>query len=146
MYERCLTTSTASRIKRFQEKYGKLFGLLYTVVKQQESCNPDQSIEPCTEKPESGKLLDNPVVPEDSRVEKSTGKEKGEKLSIPKKQASKRSCAMKELKNVGVPAIEECDKTDNLIKYFREENEQARQHELQLLQMLPAVNTSQLIM
>ncbi len=157
-----LTTSTASGIKRFQDKFGKWFELLYPVVKQRESCDPDQSIEPCTEMTEGGTLLDNSVVLESSSREdgpgnssrddgpgssredgKSNEKEKREKLFIPKKQAHKRSRAMEELKTVVVSAMEKIDKTDNLIQYFQQENERARQHELQLFQMLTAANTPQ---
>ena len=43
-----LTTSTISGINRFQDKYGKWFQLLYPIVKQRESCDPTQSLEPCT--------------------------------------------------------------------------------------------------
>eukprot|EP00794_Sanderia_malayensis_P020888 gene20888-22939_t len=69
-----LTTSTASGIKRFQVKFGKWFELLYPVVKQRESCDPDQSIEPCTEMTEGGTLLDNSFIPESSSREDGPGK------------------------------------------------------------------------
>ncbi len=39
-----LTTSTASGINRFQDKYGKWFQLLYPIVKQREFCDPTQSL------------------------------------------------------------------------------------------------------
>eukprot|EP00794_Sanderia_malayensis_P014832 gene14832-16372_t len=144
-----LTTSTASGIKQFQDKFGKWFELLYPVVKQRESCDPDQSIEPCTEMTEGGTLLDNSVIPESSSREdgpgkssrddgpgssredgKSNEKEKREKLFIPKKQAHK-------------IAMEKIDKTDNLIQYFQQQNERAKQHDLQLFKMLTAANTPQ---
>ncbi len=43
---------------------------------------------------------------------------------------------MTDLKNVIALAVEKADKTDNLIKFFQEENEKSRQNELQLFNML----------
>eukprot|EP00794_Sanderia_malayensis_P014834 gene14834-16373_t len=140
-------------------KRGESFGFSTT---QRESCDPGQSIEPCTEMTEGGTLLDNSVIPESSsrengpgkssrddgqgssrEDEKSNEKEKREKLFIRKKQAHKRSRAIEELKTVVVSAMERIDKTDNLIQYFQQENERARQHDLQLFKMLTAANTPQ---
>ena len=91
-------------------------------MKQRESCDPDQSVQPCLEMTESEQLFDSTVASGSSSGVKASGKEKGERPFGPKKQENKRSRAMEELKNVVVSAIEKYDKTHNLIKYFREEN------------------------
>ena len=51
---------------------------------------------------------------------------------------------MEDLKNVIASAVDKVDKTDNLIKFFQDQNEKARQHELQLFKMLAELqNASQ---
>ncbi len=91
-----LTTSTASGINRFQDKYGKWFQLLYPIVKQREFCDPTQSLKPCTG------LEDNeePIGQDGTDEGETSGSKKEEKLFVPKKGCNKRSLAMTDLKNV----------------------------------------------
>ena len=111
-----LKTSTASGISRFLDKYGKWFQILYPIVKQRESCDPTQSLEPCTGLEDNDETI---VQDGTAEGENANDGKKGEKLFVPKRGSNKRSQAMEDLKNVIASAVDKVDKTDNLIKFSK---------------------------
>ncbi|CAH3153764.1 unnamed protein product, partial [Porites lobata] len=114
-----LAIKTATGIDRFQEEknYGPWFAVLFALVKTRDSCQPDRAIEPTA----SGSS-------DESAGEK--------KLFVPIKNRGKKR---KDFASSAVECMEkllERDPTKDLLEFYREENEKARKHEMQLMQMI----------
>lgn len=136
-----LTIKTATGIDRFQEEknYGPWFAVLFALVKTRDSCQPDRAIEPTASG--SSDVLSNgsdhssasssPVPVDDS--EESAGEKK---IFVPIKNRGKKR---KDFASSAVECMEkllEKDPTKDLLEFYREENEKARKHEMQLMQMI----------
>ena len=150
-----LTLKTASGIKRFQEDkgYGKWFNQLLPLVQSRASCQPEEAIEPSafTRKRREKSQEDKSSISSEnsspsSSIDASTcspGNEEEEdtakKMFIPTKmrRKSKGETAKVIADLVGklTKTLEE-DPTDKLIKFFENEIEKTRQHELRLFSMI----------
>lgn len=117
-----MTINTATEIKRFQKEkgYGKWFDVLFPLVKTRDSCQPDMAIEPSattnlTEEEEIAKNFED---------------------FLPKKKVKPTK------KNTVAEAVElfkqvvENDPAKEIISFMKHEAEKARQHELQLVELM----------
>ena len=133
-----LTVKTGTGIKRFQDDkgYGNWFKALFPVVRTRDSCKPDQAIEPSSDTPRT-------ATSSPSGSSSSTSKEdSNEHFFVLIKRAKKASKSHNHLEGLIAQAVELVkevdakDPTNQLIDFMKEEMEKARQHELQLIQML----------
>jgi len=147
-----LTIRTATGIKRFQEEknLGDWFSQLYSFVKTRDSCIPEMALEPsCSNRGESPETADGTETGENSDSEeinvegKNSSSKDGD--TAPKAQFVPVKRGKKKVKVDPVAeAIEtmkqviEKDPTKDLLEFFKEENERARQHEMRLMQMMMA--------
>ena len=108
-----LTVKTATGIDRLQEQknYGSWFPMLFSLVKTRDSCQPKRAVEPST-----------------GRSEDVEGQSSASPASSLEESAIE--CMEKLL---------ERDPTKELLKFYKEENEKARRHERQLMQMIMSV-------
>ena len=140
-----LTIKTATGVDRFQENknYGLWFPMLFSLVKTRDSCQPERAVEPSSGSSEevykqSGARSTAGSVGE-SEESTDNGSSDDKKLFVPVKNRGKKR------KNVASSAVEcmekllERDTTKELLEFYREENEKARRHELQLMQMIMSV-------
>ena len=150
-----LIMKTASGIKRFQEDkgYGKWFNCLLPLVQTRASCQPEQAIDPGSVLKKKRKREEESDVSSPSTNNDSSsidGKNDDESnLFVPVKGGKKKPAKMAQmedsLKDVLGKVAESlnADPTDKLLKYFEQENERARQHEMKLFAMLFGGQTSQ---
>lgn len=135
-----LTVKTATGVNRFQEEknYGPWFPMLFALVKTRDSCQPERAVEPTAgseDVNEESRASPAPSV-EDSEESTGNGSSDGRKLFVPVKNRGKKR------KGVALSAVEcmekllERDPTKDLLEFYREENEKARRHELQLMQII----------
>ena len=142
-----LTVKTATGIKRIQDDkgYGTWFDQLFPLIKSRDSCNPELSVEPST-LPASTKENEKTRKrssggSEVSDNEETSNSEPDKSLFVPiKKAAGKRKGKDETVHSVlGIMnAVLEKDPAKDLIKFFQEENEKAREHELKMMQMFMA--------
>ena len=137
-----LTVKTATGIDRFQEKknYGPWFPMLFALVKTRDSCQPQRAMEPTCGRSENVNEQSRAASPAsvgDSEAESTgIGSSDDRKLFVPVKNRGKK-------RKGGTSSAVECmekllerDPTKDLLEFYREENEKARRHELQLMQMI----------
>ena len=136
-----LIIKTATGIDRFEEKkkYGPWFAVLFALVKTRDSCQPDRAIEPMASgssdilsKGSDHSSSSSSPVPVDDSEERAGEK----KLFVPIKNRGKKR---KDFASSAVECMEkllEKDPTKDLLEFYREENEKARKHEMQLMQMI----------
>ena len=148
-----LTIKTATGIKRFQEEknLGEWFNQLYSFVKTRDSCTPEMALEPsCSNSGESPETVEGTEAGANSDSgeievkDKNSSSKDGDTVKrvaqfVPVKKGKKRVKV-----DPVVEAIEtmkqviEKDPTKDLLEFFKEENERARQHEMRLMQMMMA--------
>ena len=140
-----LTIKTATGVDRFQENknYGLWFPMLFSLVKTRDSCQPERAVEPSSGSSEEVYKQSGARSPAGSvgESEESTdnGSSDDKKLFVPVKNRGKKR------KNVASSAVEGMEKlleretTKELLEFYGEENEKARRHELQLMQMIMSV-------
>ena len=131
-----LTVKTASGIARFvdEKNYGKWFNDLYAIVKTRDACRPELAVEPsCSEL--SSMIDEDSEECSTNEASTSTSSNK-ERLVINKRsRKKKKQDVINEALNVIKSAIEK-DPTKEVLSYLRDESEQAREHELKVMQML----------
>ena len=136
-----LTVKTATGVSRFQEKknYGLWFPRLFALVKTRDSCQPERSVEPTggsREDVNEHSRASSPASAEDSEESTSNESSGDRNLFVPVKNRGKKR------KGVASTAVECMEKllernpTKDLLEFYREEDEKARRHELQLMQMI----------
>ena len=141
-----LTVKTATGVNRFQEdkNYGPWFPMLFALVKTRDSCQPERAVEPTcgsSEDVNEQSRAASPARAEDSEESTGNGSSDDKKLFVPVKNRGKKR------KGVVASAVEcmekliERDPTKDLLEFYREENEKARKHELQLMQMLMSAHS-----
>ena len=131
-----LTIKTATGIKRFSNDkgYGAWFDRLFALIKTRDSCQPEQAIEPSaleliTKEDQATSSVD---VGSESEPETKPGT-----LYVPVK-GNKRSrkddpvCEAVKL----IRSVVENDPKKEIINFMREDLQKAREHELQLFQMM----------
>lgn len=135
-----LTVKTATGVKRFQEdkNYGPWFPMLFALVKTRDSCQPERAVEPTDGSSEdvNEESRASPASVEDSEKSTGNGLSDGKKLFVPVKNRGEKR---KEVASSAVECMEkllERDPTKDLLEFYREENEKARRHELQLMQII----------
>ena len=147
-----LTIKTATGIKLLQKEknFGEWFTQLYSFVKTRDSCTPEMALEPsCSHSGESPQTVEATETGANAYSEEinahddnSTSKDGDTEVKaqfVPVKRGKKRL-----KKDPVVEAIEtmkhviEKDPTKELLEFFKEENERARQHEMRLMQMMMA--------
>ena len=140
-----LTIKTATGVDRFQENknYGSWFPMLFSLVKTRDSCQPERAVEPSSGSSEDVYKRSGAGSPAESVGESEGSTDNGssddKKLFVPVKSRGKKR------KNVASSAVKcmekllERDPTKDLLEFYREENEKARRHELQLMQMIMSV-------
>ena len=142
-----LTVRTATGIKRIQDDkgYGTWFDQLFPLIKSRDSCNPDLSVEPST-CPASTKENENTRkrssgASEVSENEETSNSEPDKPFFVPIKKAAGKRKARDETVNsvLGIMnTVLEKDPAKDLINFFQEENEKAREHELKMMRMFMA--------
>ena len=118
-----MTVKTATGIRRFQDDkgLGKWFGLLFPLVKSRDSCQPDMAVEPSST---------NDPLNEEEEIAKTF------EDFVPRKKIKPTK------KNAVVEAVElfkqvvENDPAKEIISFMKDEAEKARQHELQLVELM----------
>ena len=135
-----LTVKTATGVNRFQEEknYGPWFPMLFALVKSRDSCQPERAVEPTDGSSENvnEESRASPASVQDSDESTGNGSSDGRKLFVPVKNRGKKR---KEVASSAVECMEnllERDPTKDLLEFYREENEKARRHELQLMKMI----------
>lgn len=135
-----LTVKTATGVDRFQEKknYGPWFPRLFPLVKTRDSCQPERAVKPTCGSSEdvNEQSRSSPASVEASDEGVSNGSPEDRKLFVPVKKRGKKR---KDVASSVVECMEkllERDPTKDLLEFYREENEKARRHELQLMQMI----------
>ena len=122
-------------MKRFQEEknFGKWFSQLYNFVKTRDSCSPEVALEPsCSHSGDSHQTVDATKT--------------GAKAHLGEINVQDNNSSSKDGDTVAkaqfVPVVEaiviEKDPTKELLEFFKEENERARQHKMRLMQMMMA--------
>lgn len=152
-----LTMKTASGIERFQDdkQFGSWFNVLTQIMKSRPSCQPDQGIEPgsystnfsnqtgladddmsCTASP-------SPSTSSDGSNSHDCSTPKPGKMYIPikSKRESKKSAINEGVVNEILTQMKtvidyERNSISQLTSFFKEENERARQHELELFKVM----------
>ena len=113
--------------------------MLFALVKTHNSCQPDSTIEPTargssdvlSKGSDHSSASSSPVPVDDS--EESAGEKK---LFVPIKNRRKKR---KDFASRAVECMEKLldrDPTKDLLEFYREENDKARKHEMQLMQMI----------
>jgi hypothetical protein len=118
-----MTIKTATGIQRFQDEkgYDKWFGLLFPLVKTHDSCQPNMAVEPSS--------INDPLDEEEEIA-------KTFEDFVPRKKIKPTK------KNAIVEAVElfkqvvENDPAKEIISFMKDEAEKARQHELQLVELM----------
>ncbi|PFX22343.1 hypothetical protein AWC38_SpisGene13176 [Stylophora pistillata] len=133
-----LTIKTATGIKWFLDDkgYGAWFDKLFAIVKTRDSCQPEQAIEPSA--------LEDQTASSTEVVSESEIETKPKRLYVPvkeRKRGQKDDSVCEAVKLIR--CIVENDPTKEIINFMREDAQKARQHELQLLQMLSHGNWRQ---
>ena len=152
-----LTLKTASGIKRFQDdnQFGSWFNILTQIMKSRPSCLPDQGIEPgsySTNLSDQTGLIDDdisstaspsPSTSSDGRNSLDSSTPKLGKMYAPikskknsKKSASNEVVVNEILTQMKTVSCYEQNSIAQLTNFFKEENERARQHELELLKLI----------
>ena len=125
-----------------QKNYGSWFPMLFPLVKTRDSCQPERAVEPSTGGSEDvdGQSSASPASSlEESEQSMVNTSSEDKKLFVQVKNRGKKR------KNVSSSAVEcmekllERDPTKELLKFYKEENEKARRHELQLMEMIMSV-------
>ena len=160
-----LTMKTASGIKRFQDdkQFGSWFNVLTQIMKSRPSCQPDQGIEPgsySTNLSDQTGLADDDILSTASpypstssdgsnSLDSSTPKPGKMYVPIKSKKESKKSASNEGVVNEILTQMKtvidyEQNSIAQLTSFFKEENERARKHELELFkvmfQQVPANN------
>lgn len=116
-----LTRQTASGIENFIQKqgYGKWFGQLFPLVQSRESAQPEQAIEPS------------------ESLDQDCDKENAPTIYVPRKKRKSKETEKSALTEAvqKFNDILQQDPTEPLIKFFKEENDQFRQHEERMMQL-----------
>ncbi|XP_065070680.1 uncharacterized protein LOC135695495 [Rhopilema esculentum] len=152
-----LTMKTASGIKRFQDdkQFGSWFHVLTQIMKSRPSCQPDQGIEPGSYSTnlsdQTGLAYDDiintaspsPSTSSDGSNSLDSSTPKPGKIYVPikSKKVSKKSASNEGVINEILTQIKTViDYKQNsiaeLTSFFKEENERARQHELELFKVM----------
>ena len=131
-----LTIKTATGVKRIQEDrgYGPWFNQLFSLVQSRDSCNPELAEEPSSSRNASSSASTE-TSPEDE----------GKNLFVPRKR-SKEKKKKEDIMTSVVEVLKDMsqqDTTADLRKFFREENERAREHEMRLFQLFMSGTGSQ---
>ena len=131
-----LTIKTATGVKRIQEDrgYGPWFNQLFSLVQSRDSCNPELAEEPSSSRNASSSASTE-TSPEDE----------GKNLFVPRKR-SKEKKKKEDIMTSVVEVLKDMsqqDTTTDLRKFFREENERAREHEMRLFQLFMSGTGSQ---
>ena len=156
-----LTVKTATGVKRVQDEkqLGAWFNQLFPLVQTRDSCNPDMSVESSS----SLQLSDGEAVKRasDNRTptdeQSSDGIDQGDdsdkKQFVPIKKGTRKKVKSQNSSSALSTAVELFEKvvnndpTTQLMSFFKEENQRAREHELKLLELFmsqrqPAVSYS----
>lgn len=126
-----LTIKTATGIKRFIEEkgYGSWFNALFAIVKTRDACRPELSVEP---------LCPGAGTSDTDNAASSSSSSPGirESLEI-QKQKSKKKKDDPVVEAIGlIKNVIENDPMKEMLSYFREEAEKAREHEMKMMQMV----------
>ena len=134
-------------MKRFQEEknFGKWFSQLYNFVKTRDSCSPEVALEPsCSHSGDSHQTVDatktgakahlGEINVQDNNSSSKDGDTVAKAQFVPVKRGKRR---LKRDPVVEAIVIEK-DPTKELLEFFKEENERARQHKMRLMQMMMA--------
>ena len=141
-----LTIKTGTGIKRFQEdkSYGAWFQKLYEVVKTRDSCQAEQAIEPTATQFYRNQIASCSTPTEDTSESEASSNNQSN-VFVPIKQGKKKSSrddpiceAMKLMKTIA-----EKDPSKELINFMKEDIQKAREHELQLMQMMLSFGNQQ---
>ena len=142
-----LTVKTSTGVKRVQDEkqLGSWFNQLFPLVQTRDSCNPDMAIESSS----SLQLSDGEAVKRgsDNRTptdeQSSDGIDKGDdcdkKQFVPIKKGRRKKVKSQNASSVLSTAVELFEKVVNndptaqLMSFFKEENQRAREHELKLM-------------
>ncbi len=123
---------TASGIENFIDSkgYSKWFKQLYHFVQSRDSCQPDLGIEPSA----TAVFANGDNSRASSPKEASSSKD----LYVPKKAKQKKGPKIQEVLEEAVKAFNkavEQDISEDILNFMKEENEQARQHDREIMQM-----------
>ena len=131
-----LTIKRATGVNRIQEDrgYGPWFNQLFSLVQSRDSCNPELA-----EEPSSSCNASNSVSTETSP------EDEGKKIFVPKKRSKEKKKKVDLLTSVveGLKDMSRQDTTADVRKFFQEENERAREHEMRLFQLFMSGTGSQ---
>ena len=118
-----MTVKTATGIRRFQDDkgLGKWFGLLFPLVKSRDSCQPDMAVEPSS--------TNDPLNEEEEIAKTFEDFVPRKKIKATKKNAVVEAVELFKQVVENAPAKE-------IISFMKDEAEKARQHELQLVELM----------
>lgn len=122
-----LTRKTSSGIEDFIQKmgYGKWFAQLFPYIQSRESAQPEQATEPS-----ASKSTPSPVQSENAE----TGSSRSVYVPVKKRKTGEQANLLADAVKSFNKLLEK-DHTENLMNFFKEENEQTRKHEERMMQM-----------
>ena len=148
-----LTVKTATGIKQIQDEknFGVWFTELYELVKTRDSCRPELAIEPSSRASPFSEIEADNINDIESELdaENPSGSD-GSHLSAKAKKSlfvpiRKTKTQKKEELTTAVEILHkvvDSNQMKELITFFKEENERAREHELRLMQMFMSTTNS----
>ena len=137
-----LVMKTATGIKRFQEEhgYGSWFNQLFALVKTRDSCQPEQAIEPSSQRNETSSESNSPSLQAQYPSEPGSACDSPD-LFVPVKKTKKVKSENQLQEVVGMlKKVIEQDPMKAFLEFAKEEADKARQHELQLVQLMMGQN------
>ena len=137
---------TGTGIKRVQEEkgYGVWFNQLFPLVQSRDSCNPDLAVEPSTSRTSAGgRDKSRKRSTETSENSESNGElscESDKSVFVPVKKRAQRKSRSGILETVNsfvgiMKSVVENDPAKDVLKFFQEENNKAREHEMRMMQL-----------
>ena len=136
-----LVMKTSTGIRRFQEEhgYGAWFDQLFALVKTRDSCQPEQPIEPSQKMNEASSVsISNTPASEPGSSSDSPD------FFVPLKKTKKVSNVAQMQEVIGMlKKVVEDDPMKAFLEFAREEADKARQHEMQLFQLIMGQNQQQ---
>ena len=131
-----LTITTTTGVKRIQEQrdYGPWFNQLFSLVQSRDSCDPELAEEPSFSRNASSSVSTE-----------TSSEDEGKKLFVPRKRSKEKKKKEDVLTSVVevLKGMSQQDTTADLRKFFQEENERARDHEMRLFQLFMSGTGSQ---